>query len=253
MSRYSPLAIAVSGGIDSITLATIAHKELPISPLMIHAVSPAVPLAATGRVEEVALKEGWNLRKITAGEFADPDYLRNPYNRCYFCKSNLYSAIRTITDRRVASGANADDLADYRPGLQAAAEQNVVHPYVDAGIDKNTIRQISRDYGLRQFSDLPAQPCLASRVETGIRICRNDLLFIDAFETSLRKILGERTTIRVRIRPTGVHVELGSLPDKLMILELEEKARYRCLNSGYQFGGIAGYRQGSSFVPDKVA
>ena len=103
---------------------------------MVHALSPAVPVAATARVREMSEREGWDLREMGAGEFADPDYRANPYNRCYFCKSNLYRSIRTITDRRIASGANLDDLSDYRPGLQAAAERGVVHPFVEAAIDK---------------------------------------------------------------------------------------------------------------------
>ena len=105
---------------------------------MVHARSPAVPLAATQRVRELAAQEGWNLEEINAGEFVDRDYRTNPYNRCYFCKSSLYRSIRALTERRIASGANVDDLSDYRPGLQAAAEQNVVHPFIDAGIDKAT-------------------------------------------------------------------------------------------------------------------
>ena len=90
LASHSPLAIAVSGGVDSLPLATVAHRILQVTPLMVHAVSPAVPVVATARVRELSEREGWDLREITAGEFADPDYRVNPYNRCYFCKSNLY-------------------------------------------------------------------------------------------------------------------------------------------------------------------
>lgn len=252
LAAYSPLAIAVSGGVDSLTLATVAHRVLPAAPLMVHALSPAVPVAATARVREMSEREGWDLREMGAGEFADPDYRANPYNRCYFCKSNLYRSIRTITDRRIASGANLDDLSDYRPGLQAAAERGVVHPFVEAAIDKATIRQIARVYQLHHYSELPAQPCLASRVETGLPIRADDLSFIDELESELKQTLGELSTVRVRIRKPGVYVELGEMPDEETAPILEARARRFCEEAGYPFIAITGYRQGSAFVNDKA-
>lgn len=252
LAGYSPLAIAVSGGVDSLTLATVAHRVLAVAPLMVHALSSAVPVAATARVREMSEREGWDLREIAAGEFADPDYRANPYNRCYFCKSNLYRSMRTITDRRIASGANLDDLSDYRPGLQAAAERYVVHPFVDAGIDKATIRQIARAHQFHHYSELPAQPCLASRVETGLPIRERDLNFIDDVECELKRTLGELSTVRVRIRKTGVYVELGEMPDQETARTLEERARRFCEQAGYAFIAITAYRQGSAFVSDKM-
>lgn len=252
LRRYSPLAIAVSGGVDSLTLATAAHRALPVAPLVVHALSPAVPVAATARVRELAQQEGWNLRQIAAGEFADPDYRANPYNRCYFCKANLYRAIASITEWQIASGANLDDLSDYRPGLQAASERHIVHPFIDAGIDKATIRQLARVYDLRYF-DLPAQPCLASRVETGIPIQANDMIFIDGLESELRQTLGRLSTIRVRIRPSGVYVELDEILNQRTIPALEEKARHFCDRAGYQFMAITPYRRGSAFVNIELA
>lgn len=253
LASHSPLAIAVSGGVDSLTLATVAHRVLPVAPLMVHAVSPAVPPAATARVREMSEREGWQLREIGAGEFADPNYRANPYNRCYFCKSNLYRSIRSITPRRIASGANLDDLSDYRPGLQAASEQNVVHPFVGAAIDKATIRQIARAHQLHHYSELPAQPCLASRVETGLPIRAADLAFIDDLECALRRILGGLATVRVRIRNPGVYVELGQIPERQTGLVVEDEARRRCQEAGYQFIAVTSYRQGSAFVSKKTA
>lgn len=253
LTSYSRIAIAVSGGVDSLTLATVAHRTLSVAPLMIHALSPAVPGLATARVRELAAQEGWDLREISAGEFADPNYRANPYNRCYFCKSNLYRSIGEQTDRRIASGTNLDDLSDFRPGLQAATEQQVVHPFVDARIDKATIRNIARSNHLKSYSELPAQPCLASRVETGLPIRVGDMSFIDDLESALRLLHGELSTVRVRIRPQGVYVEVGETPNPERGTILEECARNFCEKSGYPFVGITAYRQGSAFISKKVA
>ena len=253
LAAYSPLAIAVSGGVDSLTLATVAHRALPVAPLMVHALSPAVPPAATRRVRHLAAQEGWDIKEIGAGEFENPDYRANPYNRCYFCKSSLYLSIRALTDRRIASGANLDDLSDYRPGLQAATEHGVFHPFIDAGIDKAAIRQIARIHQLQDYAELPAQPCLASRVETGVPIRAKDLSFIDNLESALRQTLGEHATIRVRMRMNGVHVELGEMPDQKIIQQLGEEIRAFCRNADYPFVAIAPYRQGSAFISGKIA
>ena len=119
------------------TLATLAHRLLGAGRVaMVHAVSPAVSPEATARVRRYAEIEAWDLTVLDAGEFADADYLRNPVNRCYFCKTNLYGTIARVTPRQILSGANTDDLGEYRPGLDAAREHGVRHPYVEAEIDK---------------------------------------------------------------------------------------------------------------------
>ena len=148
LAPHATLAIAVSGGVDSMTLAAFAHRlhqSGGMGPVeMIHAVSPAVPPAATERVRARASREGWRLTVTGAGEFDDSRYRDNPVNRCYFCKTNLYDRIRALTGGAIASGANLDDLGDYRPGLLAAAERAVVHPYIEAGMDKAAVRALAR-------------------------------------------------------------------------------------------------------------
>ena len=137
LREIGPLAAAVSGGVDSLTLASIAHRMLGADGMLaVHAVSPAVPAEATARVRDQAEQERWALRVIEAGEFADPSYRANPVNRCFFCKTNLYGAIARATDRPIVSGANLDDLGEYRPGLEAARRHDVRPPYVEAGLEK---------------------------------------------------------------------------------------------------------------------
>ncbi|WP_337997036.1 hypothetical protein [Oleispirillum naphthae] len=248
LSSYGPLAIAVSGGIDSLLLGTLAHRWLAETPVICHAVSPAVPAAATQRVRAMAASEGWALEVLSAGEFDDARYRANPYDRCYYCKSRLYAALRTLTGRTVASGTNRDDLGDYRPGLIAAREQGVAHPFVEAGIDKQTIRALARAAGLGELAELPAQPCLSSRVETGIAIEAADLAFVDALEERLRRRFGAELTLRVRIRAAGVVVEVPPAMGAATRRAVAAHAGEVCLAEGRVPAGVETYRMGSAFV-----
>jgi uncharacterized protein len=239
---------AVSGGVDSLTLATLAHRHLAQPPRMIHAASPAVPATARPLIEAQARAEGWRLEVIDAGEFADPAYRANPVNRCYFCKSNLYGSIRAIlaaSEGGVASGTNLDDLGDFRPGLKAAEERGIRHPFVEAGIGKAGVRALARAHGFG-FAELPAQPCLASRVETGLRIEPADMAFIDRLEAALQSSGGGGGDLRVRLRRGGVAVETGSAPE--VWTELAASAADACAGARRSFLGIEPYRRGSAFL-----
>lgn len=236
------LTVAVSGGVDSLTLAHLAAR-LWGTVRAIHAVSPAVPPAATARVRAEAGAGGWDLLVVEAGEFADPDYLRNPLNRCYFCKSNLYRRIEEKVTGPVAAGTNLDDLGEYRPGLQAAAERGVRHPFVEAGLRKPQVRALARSLGLGDVAELPAQPCLASRVETGLPIDARDLLFIDRVEVALRALTGHED-VRARVTARGVRLELSGEPTPEALLLL----RRLCAEEGRAVAGVAPYRRGSAFL-----
>lgn len=202
------LAIAVSGGVDSMTLAVLAHEFSNSDITVFHAVSPAVPPEATARVRAYAGARGWALTVLDAGEFADPRYRANPSNRCYFCKTNLYGAIAAATRATVISGTNLDDLDDYRPGLRAASEKGVRHPFVEAGIGKEALRDLARARGLDDLAELPAMPCLSSRVATGIHIEAADLRLVHRVETLVRRELPGARDVRCRIRVGEISVEI---------------------------------------------
>ena len=239
---------SVSGGVDSMTLATLAHRHLARPPRMVHAASPAVPAAARPLIEAQAEAEGWRLEIIDAGEFADPAYRENPVNRCYFCKSNLYDSIRAVlaaSEGAVASGTNLDDLYDFRPGLKAAEERGIRHPFVEAGIGKAAVRALARAHGFG-FAELPAQPCLASRVETGLSIEPADMAFIDRLESELRYSVGGRSDLRVRLCRGGVAVETSSAPEGWD--DIAAIAARACERSDRDFLGVRPYRRGSAFV-----
>jgi uncharacterized protein len=250
LSRHARLAIAVSGGVDSVTLAAFAHRLQQAGAVglveMIHAVSPAVPPAATERVRARAAREGWRLTVTGAGEFDDQRYRNNPVNRCYFCKTNLYDRIRSVSTGAIASGANLDDLGDYRPGLMAASERGVVHPYIEAGMDKASVRALARRLGLDEVAELPAQPCLASRVETGIAIDPDDLAFIDLVETRLAAHAPAGMALRCRVTHAGIAIEAGK--EVADAERLGDLARRLCREHGRHLVGIGPYRRGAMFV-----
>ena len=247
LDRPATLAIAVSGGVDSMTLATFAHRRGTVRITMVHAVSPAVPVAATARVRDLAGGEGWNLIVTGTGEFDDPRYRDNPVDRCYFCKTNLYDRIRGLVSGPIASGANLDDLGDYRPGLLAAAEREVVHPFIEAGMNKANVRVLARLLHLTDIAELPAQPCLASRVETGIAIDADDLAFVEKVEARLITLAPRGATLRCRITRAGVTLEIGQEAMASARI-LEDAARTLCSVEGRNFAGSQPYRRGAMFV-----
>jgi len=246
LEALGPLAIAVSGGVDSMTLAFLAHRMIDAE--MVHALSPAVPPEATARVQRHAQKHGWRLVTTRAREFEDANYLANPVNRCFFCKANLYDRIAELTRRRIASGANLDDLGDYRPGLRAAADRNVVHPLVEARIDKRTVRALAAAHGLDDLAELPAQPCLSSRVETGIPIEALDLAFVHAVETAVGRAVGSSGDVRVRITAAGVELQLGRSYGPVATARASALAQRLAMDAGRAWAGARPYRRGSAFL-----
>jgi uncharacterized protein len=247
---HGPLAVAVSGGVDSMTLAHVAARCIDVT--MVHAVSPAVPQEATLRVRAHAARWGWRLTETDAGEFADPRYRANPIDRCYFCKSNLYGRIAGLTGRTIASGANLDDLGDFRPGLVAARERRVVHPLIEAEIDKPGVRALASHLGLAGLAELPAQPCLSSRIETGIAIAAGDLAFVGRMEAALRALAPGGGDLRCRILRQGVVIEVDD-PDDPAIADLRRHAEAETAASGRIFAGIRRYRRGAAFVQPGVS
>jgi uncharacterized protein len=250
LRKNQPVAIAVSGGIDSITLAT-AVRQSAIGE-MFHAVSPAVPPEATARVRALAVEQGWKLKIFDAGEFDNADYRANPVNRCFYCKTSLYSSIRRQTNLLIISGTNLDDLGEYRPGLTAAEAFGVRHPYVEVGINKSDVRSLARYLGLGSMAELPAAPCLASRVETGIRIETETLRTVHAAEKAVTELTGIRV-IRCRLRAHSIVIELDRAALTELAPEMAAEISSNVAGLFEQIGirlpvSCAVYRAGSAFL-----
>ena len=252
IGETSEIGVALSGGVDSMTLAAVAHAALGHKAIMYHAQSPAVPAEATARVESMATARGWRLEVFDAGEFGRADYLANPVDRCFYCKTSLYGAIHARTAAQLVSGTNLDDLGEYRPGLRAAGVHGVRHPYVEVGASKETVRAMARALGLGAVAELPAAPCLASRIETGIAIDAATLALVHASERLVGAAVQART-VRCRVRASGVVLEL----DAAALDAIEPGRRAELADEvGGLFAGaglartvsFAPYRNGSAFL-----
>ncbi|MBE9169811.1 ATP-dependent sacrificial sulfur transferase LarE [Pleurocapsales cyanobacterium LEGE 06147] len=201
--------IAYSGGVDSTLVAKIAYDVLGDRALAITAVSPSLLPEELEEAQKQAVQIGIKHELIETHEMDNPNYAANPINRCYFCKSELHDTLKPIASERgypyVVDGVNADDLQDYRPGIQAAKERGARSPLAEVGVTKAEVREISRQLGLSWW-DKPAQPCLSSRFPYGEAITLAKLQRVGRAEIYLRK-LGYQN-LRVRSEGDTARIEL---------------------------------------------
>ena len=187
---YHRVAVAFSGGIDSTVVAQAAFDALGEAAVAVTAVSESLAEGELEEAKRLAQRIGIRHRVIHTTEFSNPDYRKNNVDRCYFCKSELYnrldSMIEVLEVDVIASGANVDDLGDYRPGLQAAFEHNVRHPLQECGFTKADVRALALAWGLPTW-DKPAAPCLSSRIAYGEEVTPERNRMIDQAERWLRK------------------------------------------------------------------
>ncbi len=243
-------AVAYSGGVDSTFLLKVAVDELgPDRVLGVIAVSESYPARELKEAQQLAEEMGARVRLIGTEELSNPDYASNPVNRCFHCKTELFTKIFPIAReeglREMLYGVNADDLGDFRPGIQAAKRMGARGPLQEAGLTKNEIRLLSRELGLRTW-DKPAYACLSSRIPYGQRITAEALRQVDEAEDFLHD-LGYRQ-VRVRHHDKVARIEL---PRDQMARLLEDGsaelivAKLKDLGYLYVTLDLQGYRVGS--------
>lgn len=199
LASYGSCAVALSAGVDSAVVAQAARLALGDAAVAVTGVSPSLAAGELAAAESIAALIGIRHEAVATDEFASPEYVRNAPDRCYHCKTELYSQLATLLPRLgvavMANGANVDDQGDYRPGMIAAAEHAVRSPLLECGLNKDDVRQLAAHWKLPVW-DKPASPCLSSRVAYGESVTPERLAMIDAAEQWLRA-RGLRT-IRVR-------------------------------------------------------
>ena len=247
---YGRVAVAYSGGVDSTVVAQAAQVALGEAAVAVTAVSDSLAAGELEEAEALARQIGIAHRVIRTEEFADPNYLRNNTDRCYFCKSELYGRLSGLLGNLgvdvIASGANTDDSGDHRPGMRAAGENGVRHPLQECGLGKTEVRALARAWGLPTW-DKPATPCLSSRVAYGEPVTPERVRMIDQAEHWLR---GQGLRI-VRVRyhkgdMARVEVPLEALPRLVEPEVRNELTRvFRELGFKYITLDLEGFRSGS--------
>jgi len=214
-------AVAFSGGVDSTFVLKVAQETLAARVIGVTALSESLPSGELEEAQALARRIGARHVVLRTFETRDENYLANAANRCYFCKTEMYTRISDFAHAErldaVLDGLNQDDLQDRRPGRAAAIERGVISPLVDAGLTKAEIRTLSREMGLPTW-DKPALACLASRIPHGTPINLQALTQVDRAETFLRKLgVGQ-----VRVRHHGRIARIEVEPKDFALLRLKE-------------------------------
>ena len=207
LAPHAGILVAFSGGVDSSVVAAAAHRAAGDRCLAVTANSPSVAQWQIEMAKRVAAEIGMGHCLVETKEWQREDYVRNDSDRCFYCKSTLYDSIEVIQQQSYASdwvlvsGTNADDLGDHRPGLRAGELAAVMTPLADLGWGKNQVREIAHHWGLSN-ADLPASPCLASRIAYGVSVTPARLQKVESAEKILRN-LGFKI-LRVRLHSNEI-------------------------------------------------
>ncbi len=240
------VVVAYSGGVDSAFLAAVAHEVLGPNSVAATADSPAVARSQLASAIALAEARRWNHLVVKTAELGREDYVRNASDRCFWCKTELFSVLQPIAARRAAqivTGTNADDLGDFRPGLRAAERNAVLAPLAEVGLTKPEIRKLSADMGL-PTADVPASPCLASRLAYGVHVTEEALRRIDRAEEFLRA----EGFVELRVRDHGdlARIEVPAAQIEQVVAARDRiAAEFRSLGFRYITLDLEGFRSGS--------
>jgi uncharacterized protein len=242
--------VAFSGGVDSTFLARAARDALGDRALLVTADSETYPASELAAARDLAVELGMRHVVVATRELDNPDYARNPANRCFFCKEELFTNLAPIAEREgfrhVVYGANTDDLGDHRPGMDSARQRGVRAPLIEAGLGKAEIRELSRALGLPTW-DKPSFACLSSRFQYGDRITADKLRRVDAAEEYVRSLGFRQFRVRHHDRLARLEIPLDEI-GRLWEEGRREAivARFRELGYFYVAVDLAGFQSGSA-------
>jgi uncharacterized protein len=250
------VVIALSGGVDSSTLAAICYDVLKEMAVAVTAKSPTYPSEEMEEARRIAEEIGIKHYIVETDELSNEDFVRNPENRCYYCKKELLDCLQNFADRlgfkAIFEGTNFSDLSGHRPGFKAITERerkNVFSPWVENEFTKEEIRALAQKLGLA-VHDKPALACLASRIPFGERITKERLNRVGRAEQLIKKIVGVRQ-LRVRDHNGLARIEVGRDERSMLFnIDVMDKIAEELKQLGFKFAtmDLEGYKTGSMLV-----